>query len=408
MQCLTVSEVNTYLRTLLDTDEVVSDIWITGEVSAFKRAPSGHCYFSLKDGNALLNAVMWRSYAARLDAPPTTGDAVLVHGRVSLYEGRGEVQLQADTIQFAGAGVLQARFEELKSRLEAEGLFDERHKRPIPTLPGRIGVATSAQAAALHDILTVLERRCPLVEVFVAPCTVQGEQAPPSIVAALELLAKVDVDVIILARGGGSLEDLSCFNDEQVVRAVFACPVPIITGVGHETDTTIVDYVADVRAPTPSVAAELAVPERADLDADLDVVRDRMDTAVAQVLEQCIRSLNDSKRRLQRQEPYYRLSVARQQVDDRLRRLTMQTTRWLTVCRARLNGVSARLQTLNPQATLQRGFAMLHRPGDGAVVSSIHQVAPGDLLHVLVQDGMFIVRVGEGGTVREQKETKEP
>src|SRR3954447_6555917 len=260
MQILTVSQLNIYLRELLDADEIVRDIWIEGEVSNFVRAASGHCYFTLKEGEAQIKSACWRSSVARIPSMPANGDAVLAHGRVAFYEVGGQIQLYVDMIRPAGIGLLYARFEELKVRLEAEGLFDLSRKRELPPLPARIGIVTSPTGAALQDILKVLRRRYPLAEVLLAACQVQGAGAAETVVEALYALYEQNVDVIIVARGGGSVEDLWTFNEEIVARAAFASPVPLISGVGHETDTTIIDYVADLRAPTPSAAAELVAP----------------------------------------------------------------------------------------------------------------------------------------------------
>ncbi|HMQ29712.1 MAG TPA: exodeoxyribonuclease VII large subunit, partial [Chloroflexaceae bacterium] len=282
-QALTVTDVTGYLRELLEAHPLLGDLWVQGELSEFKRhASSGHCYFNLKDEGALLRGVMWKSAAARLGALPRSGDLVLVHGRLGFYEPRGDLQIYVDALPPAGVGLLHARFEELKARLEAEGLFQPERKRPLPPLPRRIALVTAPGGAALQDMLTILARRCPLVEVLISPCLVQGDRAPDSIVEALYRAYEAGPDLVILARGGGSLEDLWAFNDEAVARAVFASPVPLVSGVGHETDTTIVDYVADLRAPTPSAAAELAVPEIAQLYALVADARARLaDTAGA-------------------------------------------------------------------------------------------------------------------------------
>src|SRR6476469_10132580 len=265
MYILTVSQLNTYLREALEADEILQDLWVEGEVSNLSRPASGHWYFTLKEGEAQIRAACWKSYVARIPLPPTNGDAVLAHGRVSFYEAGGQLQLYVDMIRPAGVGLLYARFEELKARLDAEGLFDLSRKRELPALPTRIGIVTSPTGAALQDMLKVLRRRYPLAEIVLAACQVQGAGAAETVVEALYALYEQNVDVIIVARGGGSVEDLWTFNEEIVARAAFASPVPLISGVGHETDTTIIDYVADLRAPTPSAAAELVAPDIAEL-----------------------------------------------------------------------------------------------------------------------------------------------
>jgi exodeoxyribonuclease VII large subunit len=394
LHVLTVSEINAYLREMLNADVILGDLWVQGEMANFKQAASGHCYFSLRDDTATLKAVMWRSHAAKLATRPTSGDAVLAHGAISFYETGGDIQLYVDALQPAGVGMLHAHFEQVKAMLETEGLFDVSRKRDLPPLPRRVGIATSAQGAALHDILTVLSRRCPLVEVVVSPCLVQGEQAPASIVAALHALyvSDVAVDVIILARGGGSLEDLWCFNEEAVARAVFASPVPLVTGVGHETDTTIVDYVADLRASTPSAAAELVAPELDTLEHQIEDVLQRLDEAVHLALAGRHQQLDDALARLQRHDPLTVLGRSRQQTDAVQRRIVEQVRSQLALHRARLQGVQTRLEVLNPQATLERGYVLVRRSDNGAVVSRVAQVGPSDVLTVTMHDGTFVVQ----------------
>ena len=264
MQTFSVHEITRYIHDLFDADDMLADVWVRGEVSNLTKARSGHWYFTIKDATAQLRCVMFRGAARTVRADVDTGDEILVHGRVSVYDARGEYQLYADQIEAVGSlGDLHVQFEALKAKLDTEGLFDPARKRPIPTFPKRIGIVTSPGAAAWHDMQNVLRRRFPIVELILSPTLVQGAEAPPQIVAALEKLnRRSDVDVIIIARGGGSLEDLWCFNDETVARAVAASRVPVISGIGHEIDFTIVDFVADLRAPTPSAAAELATPNR--------------------------------------------------------------------------------------------------------------------------------------------------
>ncbi len=266
---LTVSQVTAYIKSLFTMDPLLGDVWVSGEVSNFKLATSGHCYFTLKDGDACLKSVIWRTAARNLTLP-RDGDAVLAHGYISVYESQGAYQFYIDRMQAAGAGRLWQEFERLRARLTDEGLFDEARKRPIPARPRRIGVATSASAAALRDILRTLAARYPLASVVLAPCTVQGTDAPPAICAALQLLnrwsaERETLDVIIVARGGGSIEELWAFNDERVARAIAASAVPVISGVGHETDFTIADFTSDLRAPTPTAAATACTPDLREL-----------------------------------------------------------------------------------------------------------------------------------------------
>jgi exodeoxyribonuclease VII large subunit len=263
---LTVSDITRYLRELFESDEILHEVWVQGEISNLSRPASGHIYFTLKDQSAALKCVIWKQTAWRLPLSLQNGMAIEAHGAISIYERDGQYQLYADAVRLTGEGALYQEYLRLKARLEAEGLFDTERKRPLPELPAGIGVVTSATGAALQDILNTLRRRFPLVEVVLAPCAVQGEEAPPQIVNAIRSLNRTDgVDLILVARGGGSLEDLWAFNDERVVRAIADSDLPVITGIGHETDFTLADFAADVRAATPTAAAEQAVPDRAEL-----------------------------------------------------------------------------------------------------------------------------------------------
>lgn len=388
MQILTVSEITTYLRALLQADDVLRDVWVEGEISNLSRSSAGHCYFIVKDGNAQLAAVCFRRDADRLKAIPRNGDQVYAHGQVTFYDGGGKLQIVVDDIRSAGVGLLNARFEELKARLESEGLFDSGRKRPLPAYPRRIGIATSPTGAALRDVLNVLGRRYPLAEVLLSPCLVQGESAPASIVGALRTLYAAEVDVIILARGGGSAEDLDCFNNEELARTVYASPVPLVTGVGHETDTTIVDYVADLRAPTPSAAAELVAPDLEELRQALGGLRAGLDDAMAERIDGLRGEVAQHEGRLRLRSPGARLSRDRQQVDDLLRRIGNRVLHGAQLRRAQLGGVRAQLNALSPLATLERGYAVVRR-ADGAVVVSPGQVDPGETISITVRDGTF-------------------
>src|SRR5512138_3601003 len=286
----TVSKLTFYIRKLLEENEVLQDVWVQGEISNLSRPASGHIYFTLKDSSAALKCVMWKTSAARLGIPLQDGMAVEVHGRIGIYEVSGQYQLYADQIRPVGEGALYQEFMRLKAMLEAEGLFAAERKRPIPMFPQTIGIVTSATGAALRDMLNTLRRRLPLVQVLLAPSPVQGVEAPPALVKAIQSLNQQSPnhplpDVILLARGGGSIEDLWAFNDERVVRAVAASSVPIICGVGHETDFTLCDFAADVRAPTPTAAAELATQiTMLDLRAGLQNYKARILTATLKLL----------------------------------------------------------------------------------------------------------------------------
>ena len=298
----TVSALTKYIRDLLEGDGSLQDVWVQGEISNLSRPASGHLYFTLKDAGASLRCVMWRTDAARLKLPLQDGMAIETHGRIGVYEVGGQYQLYADQIRPVGEGVLYQEFLRLKAMLEAEGLFDGERKREIPAFPKRIGIVTSSTGAALRDMLTAVRRRLPLVEVILAPSPVQGEDAPPKLVEAIESLnqLKLKPDVILLARGGGSIEDLWAFNDERVVRAVASSEVPIICGVGHETDFTLCDFAADLRAPTPTAAAELATQTTMiDLQENLETFDLQLTTSMQDILEEqsnLLASLRDGLR----------------------------------------------------------------------------------------------------------------
>jgi exodeoxyribonuclease VII large subunit len=385
----TVTSLSRYIRELFDVDYRLQDVWVEGEVSGVSRPASGHVYFTLKDANAQIKAVMWRTHAPRYAGYLAQGAKVLAHGKVSVYEAGGAYQLYADTIQPTGIGDLNRQFELLKAKLEAEGLFDPARKRPWPQIPHRIGLVTSPSTAAIRDIFNVLQRRWPLVEVILSPAPVQGDDAPPKIIAALEALyRRDDIDLIIVARGGGSIEDLWCFNNEQVARKIAASPVPTVSGVGHEIDFTIADFVADVRAPTPSAAAELVTPDRAEWAAQVQDMATRLTAAITGIVQTKRWQVQTQTQALAHLSPQTRLINARQRLDDLAARAATRLTYLVQLKREQLNGLNARLQSLNPLTVLQRGYAIVRR-ADGAVVHSITQVAPGDAITVRVSDGEF-------------------
>jgi exodeoxyribonuclease VII large subunit len=389
----TVTDLTRYLRDLFDSDELLQDVWVQGEVSNLSHPASGHLYFTLKDRNAALRCVMWRSNVSRLTTLPREGEALEVHGAISIYEVSGQYQLYVDLIRPAGEGVLYQQFLQLKARLEAEGLFDPSRKRPIPALPACIGIVTSATGAALRDMLHTLRRRYPLVRVVLAPTAVQGDEAPPSIVAALQALnLQVHPDIILLARGGGSIEDLWAFNDERVARAIAASTAPVICGVGHETDFTIADFVADLRAPTPTAAAELATPDQLDLRAGLAELAERLERAILTALSSQRLSLSTLRSRMDAHSPRLRLQTGRQRLDELIHRLNAGLEYRLKLERTHQAGLTQRLAALNPQAVLERGYAIL-TGAKGELIRSVRQVSPGDALRVHLSDGEFPARV---------------
>jgi exodeoxyribonuclease VII large subunit len=393
----TVAELTRYLRQLLETDETLQGIWVQGEISNLARPASGHLYFTLKDSAASLRCVMWRGEASRLRLALADGLAVEVHGGIRIYEPQGQYQLQADAIRPLGEGALYQEFLRLKALLEAEGLFEAARKRPIPEQPRTIGIVTSPTGAALRDMLNTLRRRYPLAEVILAPSPVQGDEAPSGLVAALRNLNLVArPDVILLARGGGSIEDLWAFNDERVVRAVAASEAPVITGVGHETDFTLADLAADLRAPTPTAAAELATPITIlDLQANLAETASRLDAAIAACIGQQRGLLDGLRANLRFFSPLRRVQTGRQRLDELIRRGNAAQAHHLALERSRVEGLARRLGALNPLAVLGRGYAVVTKQRDNRVVSSKSAVEVDDELRVRVADGEFEARVSQ-------------
>ncbi len=398
---LTVTAVTLHIRQLLEQDEALRDLQVLGEVSNWKRAASGHIYFRLKDSGATITAVMWRNAAQAQSWLPREGDQVVAHGYVGVYPENGAYQLYVNRLQPAGKGQLYARFEALKEKLAAEGLFDEERKRPVTSLPRRIGVVTSADAAALRDILRVLSARWPLVDVVVFSTLVQGAEAPARIVAAIETANRYSrdvepIDTLLVARGGGSIEDLWAFNDEGVARAIAASAIPTIAGVGHEVDFTIADFVADVRAPTPSAAAAGAVPDRAEAIGQLRATMQALQQRAARRIGQEERALANVRRRLDLVHPRRRLDEQRQRLDERERRLHFAVLRALARRAERRLAAAQRLESLNPSRVLQRGYSIVRRRS-GEIVVDPAAVSAGEPLDVRAARGSYgVVVAGEG------------
>jgi exodeoxyribonuclease VII large subunit len=395
----TVSRLTQHIRALLESDVVLQDIWVQGEISNLGRPASGHIYFTLKDSGASLRSVMWKGDARRLTLPLQDGMEIEAHGRIGVYEPQGQYQFYADLVRPLGEGLLYQEFLRLKALLEAEGLFALERKRPIPQLPHRIGIVTSATGAALRDMLDTLRRRLPLVEVILAASPVQGEEAPPRLVDALTALNVLQPDVILLARGGGSIEDLWAFNDERVIRAVVASRAPVISGVGHETDFTLCDFAADLRAPTPTAAAELATPITIhDLSAYLQGMKTRLAASTLSLLAAQRNELAASTVRLRFLSPLRRIQTDRQRLDEFARRELSALQHRLSLDGSRLKGIERRLKALSPLAVLGRGYALVTRQADGKLVSQVSQAKAGEEIRIRVRDGDF------GATVSNQKE----
>ena len=390
-----VAQVSRYLKEVLETDDILQDIWIRGEISGCKLYGSGHCYFTLKDAEAQLNCVFFKNARLRSAAPNLRdGMAIAANGRLSYYERDGKLQLYVENVELIGEGALFMRFEQLKARLAAEGLFDAERKRPLPPQPSVIGIVTSLQAAALRDMLRVLRVRYPLAEVIIAPTLVQGAEAPAAIAAALDLLNEHgQADVVIVGRGGGSIEELWAFNEEVVARAIARSRIPVISGVGHETDVTIADFVADYRASTPTAAAVAAVPDMqewlGDIQGRQQLLQSLMDERLVELGEQ----LEDSLHQLHRANPQSLLDRRRQQLDDTTALLETRLHHIISLRGERLRGTALRLHSLSPLLTIARGYAIVRRDADATLITSVYQSQAGDRLTIQVSDGQIPVQV---------------
>ena len=362
IQSLTVSDISRYLRELMDSDEILRDVWIRGEISNLSRPSSGHIYFTLKDASSALKCVVWKMTAARLPLMLQSGMAVEAHGAVSIYERDGQYQLYVDAVRLSGEGMLYQEFMRLKARLEAEGLFDPQRKRALPVMPQCIGIVTSPTGAALQDMLNTLRRRYPLAQVLISPAPVQGEEAPPALVGAIQLLNQLPkVDVILLARGGGSLEDLWAFNDERVVRAVAASRAPVVTGIGHETDFTLCDFAADLRAPTPTAAAELCTPDKSELRDGLAGLCARLAYTLQSDAANARVDLTEARHRLAELSPLWLVRSDRQRLDELFSRIEAAVNSDFRMRHSRMLGMQGRLVSLNPFAVLQARLRHRHR-----------------------------------------------
>jgi exodeoxyribonuclease VII large subunit len=395
LSVISVSALTLYLRDWLETNDVLQNIWVHGEVSNCKTYPSGHCYFTLKEGDAQLLCVFFKSSRIRTFAPELCdGMALAVNGRVSFYERDGKLQFYVEAVKPLGTGEFFERFEQLKVRLAAEGLFDAERKRPLPSQPAVIGIVTSPQAAVLRDMLRVLRVRYPLARVILSPAQVQGTDAPSSIAAALDLLNEHgEADVAIVGRGGGSVEELWAFNDEMVARAIARSRIPIISGVGHETDFTIADFVADYRASTPTAAATAAVPNIEDWRIDMLEKRQTLVALMqAYMSDLCVR-VERTQHDLERMSPRRLIEQRRQQLDDSVERLQTRMHHMILLRAERLRGVALRLHSLSPLLTIARGYAIVRRDDNQKIVSQVEDARPGDDLTIQVQDGSIPVEV---------------
>ncbi len=387
---VTVTQLTSMLKNLLEGS--FPDVWVEGEISNLSIPQSGHAYFTLKDEQSQIRAILFRSSQRFLKFTLQHGMQIICRGRVSVYEPRGEYQLIVDYIEPKGAGALQLAFEQLKERLEKEGLFDLNHKKPLPVLPRCIGIITSPTGAAIRDILRVIKRRHPKMRILVYPIPVQGVDAAPAIVEALRYFNRErNVDVLIVGRGGGSLEDLWAFNEERVARAIYDSRIPVISAVGHETDYTIADFVSDVRAPTPSAAAEIVVKSQESLQEGIQALESRLKRSMKHALDLLRSNLREHVRLLS--DPRRRLEQYTQRVDDLAHRMVLELRHHLRREKARLGGVAEALEHLNPLGILSRGYSITKKHPDGKIVKDARGIRPGDVIQTTLHRGEIVSRV---------------
>ncbi len=390
---LTVSAVTRYLKAKFDLDDNLKSVFLKGEISNFKAHTSGHLYFSLKDENSKINAIMFSRSAAKLDFKPVDGTKVLVTGHISIYEPAGNYQIYVDQMIEDGVGNLYARFEKLKKELAAEGLFDENHKKPLPKYPKRVGVITASTGAAVRDIITTIKRRYPICEIILFPTLVQGENAKEDIVKNIKKAENYDLDVLIIGRGGGSIEDLWAFNEEIVARAIYDCKIPIISAVGHEIDFTISDFVADLRAPTPTGAAEMAVPNLTDLITYINQLNIRLKEAMLKKVNYQKLYLDSLKNSFVIKNPHLIYENKKQNLDLLEHKIKELMLRKYENDKTNLKIIIGKLDLLNPLNTLNRGYSITY--SDGKVVKDVKDL--GDIVSVKLYNGTFKAKVIEIG-----------
>lgn len=395
-QVLTITQINEYIRSRMDADPMLGSVAVKGEISNYKMYPSGHHYFTLKDEGGALKCVMFKGNALRLRFRPENGMQVIAMGKITVYPRDGAYQLYCSAMALDGIGDLHAAFEQLKKKLAAQGLFDPAHKQPLPKFPGTIGIVTSSAGAAVHDMLRILRKRYPLSKVLLLPVRVQGAEAPPEIAAAIRYANHYQlVDLLIVGRGGGSIEDLWAFNDERVAYAIYESKIPVISAVGHEPDVTIADYVADLRAATPSNAAELAVP-------DQDALRQNLDSMSAAMMTALDRQVKAARQHLKVLSASPALQSPVAYVDQKRKDLELLKNRMISAENVVLNcrkqqfvALTSKLDAMSPLKVLTRGYAMA-QTAQGEVLRSVHQVAAGDSICVTVSDGTLSATVTGG------------
>lgn len=391
-----VSQLNNYVKGILDRDENLVHVFVTGEISNFKAHYSGHMYMTVKDETSSVKAVMFAGNASKLRFTPENGMKILVLGRVSLFTRDGSYQLYIDDMQPDGVGALNMAFEQLKKKLETEGLFRQEHKKPIPRFPERVGVVTSATGAAVQDIFNVLKRRFPAAEVVLRPCQVQGDGAAEDIAKAIyEFNRLKGADVLIVGRGGGSVEDLWAFNEEVLARAVFASEIPVISAVGHETDYTICDFVADLRAPTPSAAAECAVPDRLELLARLTSAKQHICSLVRNRFDTEREKLNAIGKNAALYDPLYSINEKKRELVYLEDKLSSLVTSELEKNKSRVAATAGKLDALSPLRVISRGYALVEK--NGRTVTKTADLQTGDFIRIKLSDGSFSANVEEIG-----------
>ena len=394
-QVLSITQINEYIRSQMDSDALLNNVAVRGEISNYKVYPSGHHYFTLKDEGAALKCVMFKGNAMRLRFRPDNGVKVIAMGKISVYPRDGAYQLYCTAMAMDGIGDLYAAFEQLKRKLEAQGLFDPAHKKPLPKYPGTIGIVTSSAGAAIHDMLRILRKRYPLSKVRLLPVRVQGVEAPEEIAGAIRYANMYRLaDLLIVGRGGGSIEDLWAFNDERVAYAIYHSDIPVISAVGHEPDVTISDFVADLRAATPSNAAELAVPDQDALRQMLDSMSGAMATALSRQLTAARRHYQLLSAHPSLQSPVSYLEQRRKNLELFKNKLISNQNQQINSAKARYIAMTSKLDAMSPLKVLTRGYAMAQRE-DGTVLRSVSQVETGDPITISVSDGRLCASVTE-------------
>ena len=387
-----VTELNNYVKRILETDENLKNVFVTGEISNFKNHYSGHMYMTIKDEGGAIKSVMFSSYASRLKFVPENGMKVIIFGSVSLYNKDGSYQLYITDMQPDGVGALNLAFEQLKEKLGKEGLFNTEFKKPIPKFPKKIGVMTAPDGAAVRDIFSVLKRRYPVAEIVFCPVAVQGASAAPEITKAIKLFNEQNAaDVLIVGRGGGSLEDLWAFNEEIVARAIFESKIPVISAVGHETDFTIADFVADLRAPTPSAAAELAVPDVFELKSDLMGLRQHLSVLMRNIIETEKEKIGNYEKQITILSPVNKIQNSRQELSNLFEKVVNSMTFKMNDEKAKIALLSSKLNALSPLNVLSRGYSIAYN--DNKPIKSVSDVKKGDNIKIQVTDGEFFAEV---------------